>query len=475
MVSSDREKPRGSDALLVTASLASAAWGVLYAGRSGGTPVLWGLGLAALLAGALLLSRRLARRAGRATPDPDARRPEEPWGGEELRQVEHVQRLESLELLAGGIAHDFNNLLVGILGNADLLRRELVGDPRLAGRLRDIEAAGRQAAELTRQLLAYAGKGRLEKRVVDLSSVVRETDHLLRVSTSRRVELREELAEPGPRVEVDVTQMRQILINLVTNASESIGARGGTITVRTGSRRVGLAELASARLGHDLGEGEHAYLEVADDGRGIEPGALERLFEPHYTTKVQGRGLGLAAVLGIVRAHRGAVGVASAPGRGATFTVLLPLSPRAPEPGGPPPAIPGSATWRGSGTVLVLDDDEVVRRAARRILERVGFAVRAASSAAEGRQLLAADPAAVVLILAVPRLQGLPASELFPSLARAAPGVPLVAMGGPEEEAEALRQEPAGWLEKPFDFEALVACVRRALAESGPRAAERSS
>jgi PAS domain S-box-containing protein len=239
------------------------------------------------------------------------------------QQLRETQKLESIGVLAGGIAHDFNNLLTGILGNMSLAMEQVPpGDPvrELLGRsLRSSE----RAAELVRQLLAYAGKGRFIVEPIDLSALVRELSPLLMTSIPKPVRFELELAAELPLIEGDFVQIEQIVINLATNAAEAIGNRAGTVLIRTGVRDV------VAQNG-ELAPGRYVYLEVRDDGCGMDKATQAQIFDPFFSTKFTGRGLGLAAVSGIVRGHCGAIHVTSEPGKGSTFEVLLPAASRVP-------------------------------------------------------------------------------------------------------------------------------------------------
>ena len=237
-----------------------------------------------------------------------------------------TQRLESLGLLAGGVAHDFNNLLTAILGYAEMASRRLPAESPANAPVREIQLAAQRAAELTEKMLAFAGGGALRFDWIALNEIVREMVELLRPSLPPGREIRFALAHPAPGVEADATQVRQIVLNLLLNASEAMAEQGGTIEVSTGEVSCDRERLESAVIGAECDEGRYAFLGVADEGTGLAEEIQERIFEPFFTTKFAGRGLGLAAVLGIVRAHRGAIEVASRPGRGTRFTVLLPLA-----------------------------------------------------------------------------------------------------------------------------------------------------
>ncbi|MFO7973257.1 MAG: histidine kinase N-terminal 7TM domain-containing protein [Candidatus Hydrogenedentota bacterium] len=247
-------------------------------------------------------------------------------------QVRQAQKLESLVTVAGGIAHDFNNILAIIAGNAELAMGEVPQISEARPHLREIAAAARKATELARQMLAYSGRGKAALEAIDLNSLVTQMAQLLEASVSEHNHLRFNLAKYVPDIEGDPSQISQLLMNLVTNAAEAVDGENGLITVSTGSMYCTRAYLASTWLHENQPEGEYAYLEVSDTGAGIGQSALARIFDPFYTTKFTGRGLGLAAVLGIVRGHYGAIKVSSAPGKGSTFRVLFPAKDRGSNP-----------------------------------------------------------------------------------------------------------------------------------------------
>jgi C4-dicarboxylate-specific signal transduction histidine kinase len=240
------------------------------------------------------------------------------------RQIQHAQKLESLGVLAGGIAHDFNNLLVGILGNAGLALMRLAPDDPTRPTVEAIHASAMRAAELTKQMLAYSGRGKFVVQPVSLTDVVAEMSELLGASITKKAAVEFDFAPDLPPIEADATQIRQVVMNLITNASEAIGEGSGRITLRTGVVRADRALFASTHLDDDLPEGDYAFMEVADTGCGMDEETRAKIFDPFFTTKFMGRGLGLAAVLGIVRGHRGTIRVTSAPGEGTTVSVYLP-------------------------------------------------------------------------------------------------------------------------------------------------------
>jgi signal transduction histidine kinase len=379
-------------------------------------------------------------------------------------RLQAAAKQESLAVLAGGVAHDFNNLLVAILGNADLALAEL--PPLAPGRdkIADIEKASRRAADLCKQMLAFSGRGHFTVEGLDLSALVNEISHLLEVTISKKAVLECNLAEDVPAIEADTTQIRQIIMNLITNATEAIGDRGGVISISTGAVECDRAYLTETYLDDDLPEGLYSYAEVTDTGCGMDEETRERIFDPFFTTKFTGRGLGLAAVLGIVRGHRGALKVHSEPGRGTTFRVLFPVTDvRAVQRSGEA-AQPGALP--GSGTVLLVDDEETVRAVGRRMLELSGFAVL---TAADGREALRVftehrrEITCVVLDLTMPQMDG---EETLRELRLIQSDVRVVLSSGYDEGEIIGRfrgKGLAGFVQKPYDAATLVAEVGQAM------------
>jgi len=242
------------------------------------------------------------------------------------RKLLEAQRLESIGILAGGIAHDFNNLLAGILGNANLATMQTPPDSPIRPFLQSIESTSQVAARLCAQMLAYAGRGRTLVQLTNVNAVIEEMNKLLSIFVGERIELLLQLGAPTAQVIADATQIRQVLLNLVINASEAIGEQSGTIRVVTGTILANRDDLKQTHLAPDLEPGQYLFIDVIDTGCGMDTLTQGRLFDPFFTTKFTGRGLGLAAVLGILRSHNGAIKVESAPGKGATFRVLLPIA-----------------------------------------------------------------------------------------------------------------------------------------------------
>jgi signal transduction histidine kinase len=248
------------------------------------------------------------------------------------QRLDEERQLERLRVLASGLAHDFNNLLTVVLGNAELARNELPYQSQAHGMLDQVEQSANRAADLTRQLLAYAGNTWLSLEPLDLNLLVRQAVASLSGSALERITIRDHLAPDLPAVEVDAAQIRQVVRNLLINAVEAIGEAGGTITVATRLRQLTSADLAGAAVGADRPAGPYVALEIADTGRGMDQATLARIFEPFFSTKFTGRGLGLPAALGIIRQHRGALTAWSELGRGATFTLFFPAHEPDPNP-----------------------------------------------------------------------------------------------------------------------------------------------
>jgi PAS domain S-box-containing protein len=384
------------------------------------------------------------------------------------RKLQDTQKLESLGVLAGGIAHDFNNLLTGILGNASLARLDLPPTSSMVPALERIEESAHRAADLCRQMLAYSGRGRFVVQQVDLNRLVEDTTHLLRISISKVCVLRFNLAPALPAIRVDVTQMRQIIMNLVINASEAIGDRSGVIALATGVARVDPDYLATLLHADGIAPGDYVFLEVSDNGSGMDAATIGRIFDPFFTTKFTGRGLGLAAVIGIIRGHQGALKVYSEPGRGSTFKILLPRAGDAVAPAGTS-APPRDTGWRGQGTVLVADDEETVRTVSALVLESLGFSVVLATDGREALEKYRAEPARYALVLLDLTMPHMDGEETFRQLRHLNPGVKVVLMSGFNQQEAVSRftgKGLAGFVQKPFSADGITAAVREVLLQS---------
>ncbi|OGV61530.1 MAG: hypothetical protein A3K19_07270 [Lentisphaerae bacterium RIFOXYB12_FULL_65_16] len=384
--------------------------------------------------------------------------------------MQQSQKLESLGVLAGGIAHDFNNLMMGVLASAELALDDIPKGSKAREGVEGIAAAARRAGELGKQMLAYSGKAQFVIKSCDLNEIIHSMAHLLKASISKKAVLKHTLAPNLPSVEADGTQISQIVLNLVTNASQAIGDANGEIVVSTGVRDCDGAYLAETYLDEQLAPGRYVYFQVTDTGCGIDPETVTRIFDPFFTTKAEGRGLGLSLVLGIVRGHKGALKVESEIGKGSKFTVLFPCSYRlADDPQKKAPA-KEEQRWTGTGTVLVVDDEEIVRQVADRMLQKLGFKVITAVDGVDGVEKFrkhAQDIAAVVLDLSMPRMDG---EEAFNEIRRLRPDAVVVLSSGYDAQEATSRFAGKGlsaFLQKPYRLDKLAEKMREVL--SGPK------
>jgi PAS domain S-box-containing protein len=390
----------------------------------------------------------------------DRRRAEEDRHKFEV-QIQQTQKLESLGVMAGGIAHDFNNLLMGILGNTSLILDEPALDHGLQVQIKEVTKAAEHAAELCKQLLAYAGKSVFALKPMQLSALVEDMRHLLAVSVKRRAQLDFKLAPDLPPIKGDATQIRQILMNLVINAAEAMEEGIGAIKLSTGVQQCSAKYLNDTFLNATVPPGEFVYVQVADPGHGMDNNTMARIFDPFFTTKFTGRGLGLAAVVGIVNAHDGAIKVESQLGKGTVFRVLFPAARNTTlEPVRIQQERPRSQL---KGTILVIDDEEMVRNVAEKMLLRVGLQVMLAEDGVIGLDLFRrnADTVdAVLLDLTMPRMNG---EQVFYELRRIRPDVPIIISSGYDEQ-EALDRVgsdgTAGFIQKPYQLNLLIEKLR---------------
>jgi PAS domain S-box-containing protein len=383
--------------------------------------------------------------------------------------LREAQKLESLGVLAGGIAHDFNNLLVGILGNAGLALDELAPESPARELVREIELTGKRAAELAHQMLAYSGRGRFLVEPLDLNKLIQEMSHLLRVSVQKGAILRYNFSPGLPAIEADPTQIRQIVMNLVINASDAIGDSTGIVTISTGLMHASADYLYESHVATNLKEADYVFLEVSDTGAGMAADVKAKIFDPFFTTRFTGRGLGLAVVLGVIRGHGGSIKVYSEPGHGSTFKVLLPAL------AGASPAAIASAEeegrWRASGLVLMVDDDETVRAVTRRALQAAGLTVLSAHDGRQGVEVFRQhqdDIALVLMDLTMPQMGG---AEAFREIRAIKPGAKVILMSGYNEQETTegfLGRGLAGFLQKPYELARLREVVREALAAPAP-------
>jgi len=382
-------------------------------------------------------------------------------------QLFQTQKLESLGALAGGIAHDLNNMLTPVLGYAQLASDSLPDDSPAAAMLKEVRSNALRAAYLVMQILAFAGKGRFVLEPVNLSNLVREMDGLLESAIAINADLVYDLAPALPLVEADATQLRQVVMNLVTNASESLNESGGTIAVRTGLIPTERDATITRDPTMDLSKGPYVFLEVTDSGCGMTAEVIEKIFDPFFTTKFTGRGLGLAVVLGIARGHNGSLEIRSELGKGSTLRVFLPCSTLL-APVATLVTPPKQEGWRGTGTILVIDDDSAVRHIVSHMLTHVGLSALVAESGLEGLSLFDKNPQKIDVVLLDMTMPGMDGLETARQLKSKRQGLPIVLMSGYSLHEVTLQSKGlgiAGVVQKPFNMKNLLATVRHALGQ----------
>jgi two-component system, cell cycle sensor histidine kinase and response regulator CckA len=377
--------------------------------------------------------------------------------------IQQSQRLESLGVLAGGVAHDFNNILQAVIGNAELVAFDLPADSPARRSVEEIRKASKRGADLCRQMLAYAGRGAFQLVPLDLSEVILEIHRMLQLGVTKDTEIQLTLTHGLPPIAADVAQISQVVMSLVINASEAIGEGKGSISLATSALDCDRRSLDTEWNGETLREGRYVLLVVSDTGIGMDEATRSRIFEPFFTTKFMGRGLGLSAVLGIVRGHRGGIAIQSEPGRGTRVRIIFPASAAAGW-----KAQPGAACreWQGKGTVLVVDDEQGVRDVGRGMLERLGFCVLTAADGKEALEVYAGHRdsiTCVLLDLTMPKMDG---AETFQQMRALDPGAVIVLTSG-YSERQAIQQFPgsslSGFIQKPYQLDVLEQKLRQVL------------
>ncbi|MEZ5338303.1 MAG: PAS domain-containing protein [bacterium] len=387
------------------------------------------------------------------------------------QQMLHAQKLESLGVLSGGIAHDFNNLLTSILGNAELAAEDLEGNAEAGESIREIQLAAQRAASLSRQMLAYSGRGRFVIESISINEVVAEMAHLLEVSISKKARLEYELAAGLVQVEADPAQIRQVIMNLITNASESLEDNPGSIVLHTGSMQIAdpeelvRDEQCAVFSMEDISPGQYIFFEVRDTGCGMSAETASRIFDPFFSTKFTGRGLGLAATLGIVRGHSGAIRICSSPGQGTAVRVLLPVS-----------AVNAVAEqqssrselrkWKGSGLVLIADDDELVLTVGTRMLRNFGFEVATACDGRQAVQEFSRRPDAFVMAMLDLTMPNLGGDEALREIRKLRPDLRVLVCSGYDELEVGRELGGVGlvsFVQKPYVADDLRGAIRRLL------------
>ncbi len=381
-------------------------------------------------------------------------------------QMLNAQKLESLGVLAGGIAHDFNNLLMVILGNAELAIGSLPEDYSSPEYLVEIKKVARQAADLCNQMLAYAGRGKFAIEVIYLNRLITDMKHILQMSVSKNVTLSYSLIEECPAIRGDPGQLKQVLLNLVVNASEAIGESEGTIEITTCIAGRGEVHDTGTLFGF-LPEGEeYLCLKVTDSGCGMEEATLNRIFDPFFSTKLTGRGLGMAAVLGIMKGHRSAIHVSSSPGRGSCFIFYIPFHETGSEdsPYMKRQDCPGLVSM--TGTILLVDDEEGVRQVAEKMLECIGFIVLTAADGGQALNILRQHSNSVDCVLLDLTMPGLTGAETCSEIMKICPGMKIVISSGFNEKDASLQvpgEYISGFIQKPYGLVALDEKLREIL------------
>lgn len=385
-------------------------------------------------------------------------------------RIQRSQKLESLGLMAGGIAHDFNNLLMAIIGNAELAMLDLLPGSSPHTSVQEIIRISQRASELSRQMLVFAGRGSFAVSSLDLNELIERMLPLLRIPSAKRAQLKLELAEELPSIKADASQVQDLLIRTVTNSAEAMGDRQGQIGIRTGRCVLRPEEMDGFILDESLPSGELIRLEITDNGCGMDQATMEKIFDPFFTTKTKSRGLGLPAVLGIVRGHHGAIRVQSETGRGTTVTILFPPAALVEAIAEKPAVATAEVEWKPSGTILVVDDEEPVRWVASKALQKMGFEVITAADGQEGVAMFreqAGKIAAILLDMTMPNMDG---TEAFREIRKISRDVPVVLTSGydPKDALVSMEGENfSGFLQKPFKLAMLQKSMRDVLAKSG--------
>lgn len=381
-------------------------------------------------------------------------------------KLRQAQKIESLGVLAGGVAHDFNNLLMGVLGYAEIALLKLTKESPARPAIQNIIDAAQKAAELSSQMLAYAGRGVFQLETVNLARLIEETAHLLQSMVSKKVVLKFELNRDIPTVNVDPTQVRQVIMNLLINASEAIGERSGLINISTGVMHADKAYLSETYLDENLQEGFYSYIEVSDTGCGMDHETIKKIFDPFFTTKFQGRGLGLAASLGIIRAHRGAIKVYSELMKGSTFKVLFPCAKGSSVIAKDTRSDISFDASNNNNTIMVADDEESVRTITKMVLEEFGFKVITAKDGRDAVQKFKRHHKEIELVLLDLTMPYLTGDEVYREMRRISPAVKVILSSGYSERDVINKfagKKIMGFLQKPFKAEELLYKIKTVL------------
>ena len=381
------------------------------------------------------------------------------------QSARQAQKLESLGVLAGGIAHDFNNLLTGMLGQASLAKMKLAKGLPLADNIDKVIVSAERAADLTRQLLAYAGKGKFQIAPLNLNQLIDETSGLMQIVLPSDVALQLALHEQLPLIEADRGQIQQVVMNLLINAVEALGEKGGSIRITTSFQPIGAVNTAQGYIIGNLPAGLYVMLQMADSGMGMDQTVLSRIFDPFFSTKPQGHGLGLSATLGIIRTHQGGLQVQSQPGRGTEFTVLFPALASAPVAEFEHIGVTSTHSEQRQ-TILIIDDEAAIREAADDILAGHGFTVTTADNGRTGIEQFRRLQAEVAVVLLDMKMPGMNGKQTYEVLQQIDPNLKVILTSG-YSETEVNTQlgtyQALSFLPKPYSAEQLIHHVQQVL------------
>jgi PAS domain S-box-containing protein len=384
------------------------------------------------------------------------------------RKLLHVQKLESLGVLAGGIAHDFNNLLMAIMGSLDLISMDLPGDDKIHSTLETAINATKRASNLTHQMLAYSGQGSFMPKKIDLGDLLKENADIFRTAIKHTINMKLNLSKEDVVIEADPGQIQQVIMNLITNAAEAIEDAPGTITISSGIKEYHERDLIDSQIEERPNPGNFAYFEISDTGKGMDKSIQRKMFDPFFTTKFTGRGLGMSAVLGIIRGHNGAIFVYSEVGKGTTIRVLFPLIEETNE-----ERIPIAKTIQKekeeiiqSGKILIVDDDDDVRNTCRNLVEYIGYQTITAADGSEALEKLKKNEDKIILVildLTMPNLDGV---KTFKEMRKNKLNVPVLLSSGFTEQEAIGRfnfEGLSGFIQKPYHINSLKNAIYQAL------------
>lgn len=375
--------------------------------------------------------------------------------------IQHSQKLESLGILAGGIAHDFNNLLTGILGNAGLARMELSPETPALKNIQNIELTAIRAADLCNQLLAYSGKGKFVIIPIYLNQVVLEMAKLLKTSIPKKVSIEFNLAKDIPATEADVSQIRQVIMNLIINSVDAIGNKNGIISISTGFENFNEDQLLDINLAGDIKPGRYVFMEISDNGSGMDEDTQKKIFDPFFSTKFIGRGLGLAAVLGIIRGHNGGIKVTSTSDRGTSIKVFFPETSKTAAKD--IKTENNTKNWHSKGTILIADDEESIRRFAGAVMEKTGFRIITAVDGDDSIRTFKENRKNIDIVLLDMTMPGKNGIEVFNAIKKVVPGIKVILSSGYSQQDTIKRftaKGLAGFLQKPYHPEELIKIVK---------------